>query len=110
MSGINPDLLKGPWEVVENDPDKNPYVDPGIAKYEITGEMVPGNRYCLAVVLTDIDQLDGIDIARRMAAAPELFEALRELLDYGLRMSARHEAPAFEKARAALAKALGDPP
>ncbi|MGG2041180.1 hypothetical protein [Burkholderia gladioli] len=43
--------------------------------------------------------------AKLIAAAPELVEALSELLEYGLKMSGRHHAPAFEKARAALTKA-----
>lgn len=43
--------------------------------------------------------------AKLIAAAPELVTALSELLEYGLKMSGRHHAPAFEKARAALAKA-----
>lgn len=42
-----------------------------------------------------------------IAAAPELLEALKQLLSYGLKMSAKHEAPAFEAARSAIAKATG---
>jgi hypothetical protein len=42
-----------------------------------------------------------------MASAPDLLDALQTLLDYGLKMSAKHEAPIFEKARSAIAKATG---
>jgi hypothetical protein len=45
--------------------------------------------------------------ARLMASAPDLLDALQTLLDYGLKMSAKHEAPIFEKARSAIAKATG---
>ncbi|WP_186084851.1 hypothetical protein [Burkholderia gladioli] len=59
------------------------------------------------VVIAEINDLipGGIANAKLIAAAPELVEALSELLEYGLKMSGRHHAPAFEKARAALAKA-----
>lgn len=41
-------------------------------------------------------------------AAPALLNALEELLIYGLKMSAKHEAPAFQKAREAIALARNE--
>lgn len=49
-----------------------------------------------------------IDDARLIAAAPELFEALKQLRDAFLGTSVEVQADAMRNARAALAKATGE--
>lgn len=66
------------------------------------------SQYDFVPVNEDDDRMHELTVAALDASGvAELIEALQTLLAYGLKMSARHEAPAFAMARAALAKATG---
>ncbi|MGG2046743.1 hypothetical protein [Burkholderia gladioli] len=95
MSESKQQWTSGPWELEVNGWD-NQVVYGNDAR-------APGKRRFIAEVSLYYDGANAN--AKLIAAAPELVEALSELLEYGLKMSGRHHAPAFEKARAALTKA-----
>lgn len=82
----------GPWRAV----DKRPYSD-GFSIFS-------GNQYVAFVGDSD-GVTDYLSNANLIAAAPELLEALQDVVDYHFGKTAT--APAYLKAKAAIAKALG---
>lgn len=100
MSESKQQWTPGPWEWDDRYPSSNT----GEKTWSLIGADGYGILSCDGVENSPQGLNDDAN-AKLIAAAPELVEALSELLEYGLKMSGRHHAPAFEKARAALTKA-----
>lgn len=79
--------------------------------------IAPGNRYPILAALHENGRCEAINFpgqteanARLIAAAPELYEALEELLSATKEVGYVHYAPMRRKAEAVLAKARGETP
>ena len=69
-----------------------------------------GDWACSVAVATNIGSLRKAEMnanARLIAAAPEMFEALRTIVEYGPQSGMKADAPMLIAARAAIAKATG---
>ena len=93
----------GPWEIKPEESNRN-YI-------RIRGSLV-GELYKIAnVPLPDYDcERDAKECranTRLIAAAPDLLEALQNLVDQCEQEPGWHQAPAIQSARAAIAKAEG---
>ena len=101
----------GPWQVLPQEPDKN---------YLRVRGVVPGDRRKIANVhipevdsnfhterMIERDMQESIANANLIAAAPELLEALKEMVN-SYELEASPENPALLQAKAIIAKAEGN--
>ena len=86
----------GPWEVI------NGYY-PGFK--EVSGPSFKISCVMSAIDITEADYLKRIADLSLIAAAPELLEALQEMMEYAGIIEERCDSIATNKARAAIAKA-----
>ena len=92
------EFTEGPWEVFEND-DELMVIQ--------SGSLESGHGW--VGYLKIATELQGIEDARLIAAAPELLEALQEFVDlFPDVIDGDAIMPALDKGMAAIAKALGN--
>ena len=97
----------GPWQLVQAEySDSGRYVEPRVFSYADPDD--PKIICSMAVRDGTTEEANGLMVA----AAPDLYEALSELIDAlpsaeDMRARGKQEGPSLRKARAALAKANG---
>ena len=101
-----PKFTPGPWHLIAFIRERDGYAPGGIRKRIVSNNSEVADEYVVssanASVATSVCKVAD---ARLIAAAPSLYEALRDLIAWEQEQGG-WEAPAWDRARAALAKAV----